>query len=69
MLGIYSKGWVTARGVKAAFIGGTVAVIINIVARRLGLPAIEDTYVAVAAALLIISADHLILRIRKEDDN
>ena len=69
MLGIYSKGWVTARGVKAAFIWGTVAVIINIVSRRIGLPAIEDTYVAVAAALLIISADQLILRMRKEDDN
>lgn len=64
IIGIYVPGRVSARGISAAFIGGTTAVILNIAARRLGLFTIEDTYIAVAAALLITSADYLIKRKR-----
>jgi solute:Na+ symporter, SSS family len=65
LFGIYAPGWVSPGGVRAAFIGGTMAVILNIGVRRLGVLTIEDTYVAVAAALLITSADHLMLRRRE----
>jgi solute:Na+ symporter, SSS family len=62
IIGIYAPGRVSPYGVSASFIGGTIAVIINIAARRLGLFTMEDTYIAVAAALLITSADFLIKR-------
>ena len=54
ILGIYAGGWVTRSGVKYSFIIGTMAVISNITARRLGWVTIEDTYVAVAVTLLAI---------------
>lgn len=54
MMGIYSRGWITIEGVRLAFIGGTIAVIANIVARYFGFPRIEDTYVAVGAAIIFI---------------
>jgi solute:Na+ symporter, SSS family len=61
MLGIYTSGWVTDRGVRAAFVGGTIAIILNIIAKRLGYFTIEDTYVAVAATIMIILADFTIV--------
>ncbi len=63
VLGIYRKGWIKIEGVRMAFIGGTIAVlaniILNIIARRIGWLAsgetfLEDTYVAVGAAILFI---------------
>jgi len=54
ILGIYAGGWVTRSGVKYSFIMGTMAVISNITARRLGWVTIEDTYVAVAVTLLAV---------------
>jgi solute:Na+ symporter, SSS family len=54
ILGIYAGGWVTPGGVRYSFILGTVAVISNIIARRLGWFTIEDTYVAVAVTISAI---------------
>ncbi len=58
MMGIYSKGWVTSRGVMASFIGGTIAIILNNVAKKMGYFTIEDTYVAIVATLAIILIDY-----------
>lgn len=66
LLGIYAGGWVTPRGVRVAFTGGTLAIILNIVARRLGFFTIEDTYIAVAATLLIILTDYAVTRLCKK---
>lgn len=54
MLGIYQRGWISTSGVRFAFVGGTVAVVLNIIAKKAGLFDIEDTYIAVAAAILFI---------------
>jgi solute:Na+ symporter, SSS family len=54
MMGIYGRGWIKIEGVRMAFIGGTIAVIANIIARRLELIHVEDTYVAVGAAIIFI---------------
>ena len=54
MMGIYKRGWITLEGVRLAFFGGTLAVLVNILLRILGIIDIEDTYVAVGAALLFI---------------
>ena len=54
VMGIYSRGWITIEGVRLAFIGGTLAVFANIILRRFEILNIEDTYVAIAAAVLFI---------------
>lgn len=66
LMGIYTSGWVTQRGVRAAFIGGTIAVILNIIAKKMGYFTIEDTYVAVAATIIIMLADFLLTRRNKD---
>lgn len=54
VMGIYKRGWIKVEGVRMAFIGGTLAVIANIIAKNIGLPVIENTYMAIGAALFFI---------------
>ncbi len=54
LMGLYKKGWINATGVRCAFIGGTIAVGVNIVAGICGWWQIENTYVAVIVALAFI---------------
>jgi SSS family solute:Na+ symporter len=54
VMGIYGRGWITIEGVRWAFMGGTFAVILNILARNFGLPVLENTYVAIGAAVVFI---------------
>lgn len=59
VLGIYKKGWIKVEGVRMAFLGGTVAVVLNIIAKNLGLPVIENTYMAIGAAIVFIILGNL----------
>ncbi|MFO7873278.1 MAG: sodium:solute symporter family protein [Bacteroidales bacterium] len=54
VMGIYKRGWIKVEGVRMAFIGGTIAVVANIIAKNIGLPVIENTYMAIGAALFFI---------------
>ncbi len=54
LMGIYKRGWISTDGVRWAFIGGTIAVLVIIIAKLQGWWAIEDTYMAVGAALVFI---------------
>ncbi len=54
MMGIYQRGWITIEGVRIAFIGGTLAVIANIVAKNLGYAVIQNTYMAIGATIISI---------------
>ena len=59
MMGIYQRGWITVEGVRIAFIAGTLAVLANILAKNLGLFVIQNTYVAIAAAMVSILIGNL----------
>jgi solute:Na+ symporter, SSS family len=59
IMGIYKRGWISAEGVKWAFTGGVLAVFVNILAKLAGWWRIEDTYVAVGAAVLFIILGNL----------
>lgn len=65
VLGIYKRGWISTDGVRLAFIGGTLAVIVNIIAKLAGWWKIEDTYVAIAAAVVFIIIGNIYSKIRK----
>jgi SSS family solute:Na+ symporter len=67
VLGIYKRGWISTDGVRFAFIGGTVAVIINIIAKLAGWWKVEDTYVAIAAAIICILIGNMYANKRKRD--
>jgi SSS family solute:Na+ symporter len=54
VMGIYKRGWINTDGVRWAFIGGTLAVLVNIIAKLAGWWRIEDTYMAVGAAILFV---------------
>ncbi len=60
IMGIYSRGWITIEGVRLAFMGGTIAVLLNILAKNIGLPVIENTYVAIGAALVFIIIGNMV---------
>jgi solute:Na+ symporter, SSS family len=66
MLGIYQRGWISTDGVRWAFIGGSLAVIVNIIARMIGWWRIEDTYMAVGAAIVFILLGNFYARSRKK---
>ncbi len=59
VLGIYKRGWIKIEGVRMAFLGGTIAVVINIIAKNMGLPVIENTYMAIGAAIVFIIIGNL----------
>jgi SSS family solute:Na+ symporter len=59
LLAIYRRGWINLLGVRLAFIGGTLAVLINVVLRSFNLINLEDTYVAVGSALVFIILGNL----------
>ena len=65
VLGIYKRGWISTDGVRFAFIGGTIAVIVNIIAKLAGWWKIEDTYVALAAAVVCIIIGNIYANQRK----
>jgi solute:Na+ symporter, SSS family len=54
ILGIYRKGWISSTGVRWAFAGGTVAVLLAVAGNRYGLFQIEETFVGVGSALFFI---------------
>jgi solute:Na+ symporter, SSS family len=54
MMGIYQRGWITVEGVRIAFIAGTFAVLINIIAKNMGYTVIQNTYIAIGAAIISI---------------
>ena len=60
MMGIYQRGWITIEGVRIAFIGGTIAVLLNILARNMGYTVIQDTYMAIGAAIISIVIGNII---------
>ena len=74
MMGIYASGFITPSGVRAAFTGGTAAVVVNIllsqVARHTELiPATtrlpDNTYIAIGSALFFIISDNLLNKLRR----
>ncbi len=67
VMGIYKRGWISTDGVRFAFIGGTIAVIVNIIAKIAGWWKLEDTYMALFAAILFIIIGNLYAVKRKRE--
>lgn len=59
VLGIYRKGWISSTGVRWAFAGGTVSVLLAVLGNRFGLFSIEETFVGVGSAIFFIVTGNL----------
>lgn len=66
VLGIYKRGWISTDGVRFAFVGGTIAVFVNIIAKLAGWWVLEDTYMALAAAIIFIIIGNFYANSRKK---
>ncbi len=66
VMGIYRRGWISTDGVRWAFIGGTLVVLLNIIAKLAGWWNIEDTYMAVGAAVLFVLLGNMYASHRKK---
>jgi len=62
LLGIYKRGWINPLGVQMAFIGGTAAIILSIVAQNFGWFNFDKTYGAVIAAVFFIILGNVIAK-------
>ncbi len=62
---IYRKGWINLLGASMAFIGGTLAIFVFIIAKNLGWFTIDKTYGAIAAAIFFIILGKVIEIVKK----
>ncbi|OFX83264.1 MAG: hypothetical protein A2W99_12390 [Bacteroidetes bacterium GWF2_33_16] len=65
LFGIYFKGWISPFSVKLAFIGGTIAVFICILAEKLKWFHIDKTYGAVIFAIIALIIGFFVTRFKK----
>lgn len=68
LIGIYSRNWLTPLGVKLAFIGGTVAVFVCLLASNKGWFHLDKTYGAVGIAILSLVVGYFISKPKKEKE-
>ena len=54
LTGLYARGWISARGVRLAFILGTVVIFGTIIAKEMGWFSVDKTYGAVIATVTIL---------------
>ncbi len=66
LLGIYRKGWINQLGVQMAFIGGTVTILVCVLAKSYGWFSVDKTYGAVGAAVIFILLGKVIEKFREK---
>ncbi|MDX9696395.1 MAG: sodium:solute symporter family protein [Bacteroidales bacterium] len=66
VFGLYFKGWITPFSVKLAFIGGTIAVFVCIIADKLKWFHVDKTYGAVIFTIIAIVIGYIVKKIKKQ---
>ncbi len=69
IMGIYFKGWISSDGVRFAFAGGTVAILISIIGKGAGWFDVEDTFVGVGSAIVLIILGNLWSRLKRKNSS
>lgn len=67
MLGIYRRGWISTDGVRWAFTGGTLSVMLAVIGNKAGWFSIEETFIGVGSAILFIIAGNIWSRTRRKN--
>jgi SSS family solute:Na+ symporter len=66
IVGIYARGWLTSLGVKIAFIGGTIAVFVCMLAEKMEWFKLDKTYGAVIIAILALILGYILKKEKKQ---
>ena len=64
LLGIYKLNWISKYSVQFAFIGGTLAIVLSLVARKMGWFNIDKTYASIIATIFFIILGNLYSRFK-----
>ena len=64
LLGIYKLNWISQYAVRFAFVGGTLAIVLSIVARKLGWFEIDKTYASIIATVFFIIVGNIYSKIK-----
>jgi Na+/proline symporter len=62
LLGIYKLKWISQHAVRFAFIGGTFAIILSLIAKKMGWFEIDKTYASIIATVFFIIVGNLYTR-------
>ncbi len=65
LLGIYKLNWISQHAVKFAFIGGTLAIITSLIARKMEWFDIDKTYASIIATIFFILVGNLYSKYKK----
>ncbi len=68
VMGLYSKRWISAAAVKAAFTGGTLCILAATIANKQGLFKVNETFIGVGSAIFFIIIGNLWTRFRPGKD-
>ncbi len=66
LLGIYAKKWISVTAVKAAFLGGTISVILVVSADALNIFSLDKTFAGIGSAVVFILLGNIYERLRKK---
>ncbi len=69
ILGIYKKGWISAMGVKLAFIGGTISIFVCMLGNQMKWFFIDKTYGAIVAAIIFIIIGNIWEKLKQKRNN
>ncbi len=59
LLGIYKLNWISHYAVKFAFVGGTLSIVLSLIARKMGWFEIDKTYASIIATIVFIVIGNL----------
>jgi SSS family solute:Na+ symporter len=68
LLGIYKLNWISQYAVRFAFIGGTLAIILSLVARKMEWFEIDKTYASIIATIFFIVVGNIYSKYKKRKD-
>ncbi|HCT29591.1 MAG TPA: hypothetical protein DIW31_02405 [Bacteroidales bacterium] len=68
LLGIYKLNWISQYAVRFAFIGGTLAIIFSLVAKKLEWFEIDKTYASIIATIFFILVGNLYSKLKKSKE-
>ncbi len=69
IMGLYARKWITSDAVKAAFVGGTLVILIAVIAKAMKWFVLDETFIGVGSAVVFIILGNLWTKyMRKEND-
>ncbi len=69
LTGLYARGWISTRGVRLAFILGTIVIFVTLIAKQMKWFDIDKTYGAVIATIVILALTKIYEKLTGKSEN